>query len=107
MEYKCHKNSLDGIFDKRITTCTCCVDTLTKLIRKVFRCGDVIGLTFIETGVASIATGIFQEVLDGVVIVKDLLLPDTTSFVSLCDVNSVEKGIVPDQSGSPMSVKLS
>lgn len=95
---KCHK--------KKLTVCNCCTESLTKLIKCNFEYGDIIGLTFIESGVASIATGTFVKVVCGVVVVKDLLLEDTTSFIPLCDVSSVEKGIVPDGENKPLSVSL-
>lgn len=88
----------------KLTTCDCCVATLTKLIEKHFEEGDIIGITFIDEGVASIATGVFVDVCNGVVIIDDLLLEDTTSFIPLCDVSSVEKGIVP--TGDPLTVTL-
>ncbi len=90
---------------KKIITSSCTY-VLSKLIRANFSCGDIIGLTFIEDGVASIATGIFQKIVGPVVVVKDLLLEDTTSFVPLCDVSSVEKGIIGNGSSQPLSVKL-
>lgn len=92
----------------KITTCNCCVNTLTKLICKNFDEGDIIGITFIEGGVASIATGTFVKVADGVVVVDDLLLDDTTSFIPLCDVSSIEKGIpaTATRNNTTLSVKL-
>ncbi|WP_432401393.1 hypothetical protein [Wukongibacter sp. M2B1] len=94
-------------YHKKLLTCDCCTEALSKLIRRNFEVGDIIGLTFIEQGVASIATGIFQKVVDGVVVVKDLLLEDTISYVQLCDVSSVEKGIIETQaSESPISISL-
>ena len=64
-------------------------------------------MTFIDQGTASIATGIFEKVVDCVIVVNDLLLEDTTSFVPLNDVSSVEKGITQTQAvNGPLSVSL-
>lgn len=94
-------------FYEKIVTCDCCTESLRKLICTNFKKGDIIGLTFIEQGVASIATGRFIKIDGGVVVVKDLLLDDTTSFVPLCDVSSVEKGITTTQaSNNPISISL-
>ena len=98
---------MDRYYDEEIITCDCCTEALRKLICSNFEKCDIIGLTFIEQGVASIATGMFVSVVGGVVVVKNLLLEDTTSFVPLCDVSSVEKGITETQaSNSPVSISL-
>ncbi|WP_105618156.1 hypothetical protein [Vallitalea okinawensis] len=89
------------------TICNCCTESLSRLICEEFKCGDIIGLTFIESGVASIATGRFVDVVGAVVIINDLLLEDTTSYIPLCDVSSVEKGITSLMArNTPTSIKL-
>lgn len=86
---------------------TACVETLSKFICYNFDEGDIIGLTFVGEGVASIAIGVFVKIFDGVVVVRDLFIEDTTSFIPLCDVSSVEKGIIPvEGSNKAISVNL-
>lgn len=97
----------DYFNDEKVITCDCCTKSLKKLIHANFENGDIIGLTFIYEGMASIATGRFVKVVGAVVVVKDLLLEDTTSFVPLCDISSVEKGIIATQaSKKPLSISL-
>lgn len=88
--------------DNVTTVCTCCTESLAKLIRCEFRRGDTIGLTYIDQGVASIATGVFQALAGYVVVVNDLLVAGTTSFVPLCDISSVELGLPAAQVGNGM-----
>ena len=98
---------MDKFFRENVSICNCCTESLRKLIRENFKKGDIIGLTFIEEGVASIAVGTFVKVLEGAVVVEDLLLEDTTSFVPLCDLSSVEKGIPETQAvNSPIKISL-
>lgn len=94
-------------YDEKVLTCNCSTSALMRLIRTNFKKGDIIGLTFIYEGVASIATGIFEKIVGGVVVVNDLLLEDTTSYIPLYDVSSVEKGIIETQaSKGPISISL-
>lgn len=101
---------MDCCCKKKVLTCDCCTEGLRKAICENFCPGDYIGLTFIEQGTASIAIGMFKSVKSGVVEVDDLLVDGTTSYVSLCDVNSIEKGITPQdkdkESNSTISVPL-
>ncbi len=97
---------MDCYYEK-ILTCDCCAEGLRKVICENFCPGDYIGLTFIEQGTASIAIGIFKSVRSGVVEVDDLLVEGTTSYVSLCDINSVEKNITPPTGAKNNSVKVS
>lgn len=99
----CHTGKFENEFTVR---CDCCTATLSKIIRKEFKKGDIIGITFIEQGTASIASGFFQKIIGTVVVVKDLLVENTTSFVPLCDVDSIEKGLTLDQCKPTIKVSL-
>lgn len=90
----------------KIISSNSCTRTLSKFVYANFNEGDIIGLTFINEGIASIATGIFVKIIGEVVVVKDLLLKDTTSLIPLCDVSSVEKGITSNTRNKPLSVNL-
>lgn len=94
-------------FDEKVLTCDCCTEDLSKLIRDNFDRGDIIGLTFIDQGKAAIITGIFIRMVGSVVVVRDLFIEDTFSFVPLCDISSVEKGI-PERYAckKPLSISL-
>ncbi len=90
------------------TTCDCCTESLIRIIQYEFVTSDIIGLTYIEQGVASVAYGTFIRLVGSVVVIDEFLLPGTTSFVPLCKVDSVEKGIttaLADSKG-PLSVSL-
>ncbi|MCG8515624.1 MAG: hypothetical protein MI740_15900 [Halanaerobiales bacterium] len=91
---------------KRIPICNCCVIGLEKQIRKNFEPGDTIGVTFIGDQVAFIFVGIFVDVCNAVLIVDDIFVEDTTSYLPLCDIASVEKGISLDQHVSPITIAL-
>ncbi|KGX92082.1 hypothetical protein N781_03070 [Pontibacillus halophilus JSM 076056 = DSM 19796] len=84
----------DRYNSRRDSNCTiaCDIASLARFIEDNFCCADTIGLTFIEQGTASIATGQYVEVRDAVVVVKNLLRENTTSYVPLSKVDSVEKG---------------
>ncbi|UOQ42917.1 hypothetical protein MUN89_13220 [Halobacillus salinarum] len=76
-----------------VITCNCCVTGLAETILKRFRCGDTIGITFFVEGGAGIFIGRFRGLEDHVLEIDDLLVPGTTSFVPLCDIGSIEKGL--------------
>ncbi len=90
---------------KKVITTTMGTQTLAKMIKANFEKGDIIGLTFINEGTAAIAQGIFMAVIETVVVVKDLLLEGTMSFIPLSDVNSIEKGIEPDNTITSVELK--
>ncbi|MFP3360727.1 hypothetical protein R0K17_25780, partial [Planococcus sp. SIMBA_143] len=58
-----------------------------------FRCGDTIGITIFGEASAGIFVGRFRSLKNSVVEIDDLLVPGTTSFVPLCDIASIEKGL--------------
>ncbi|WLR48134.1 hypothetical protein LC065_02350 [Halobacillus litoralis] len=91
--------------ENSVNVCSCCVTGLEKMIKKHFRCGDTIGITFFGEKVAAIYIGRFRGLENSVIEVEDLLVPGTTSFVPLCDVDSIERGIAfqeaPMQIGRP------
>ena len=91
---------------RRIPICDCCIEGLEKQIRKNFEPGDNIGVTFIGDQVAFIFVGEFVAVCNAVLTVKDIFLDDTTSYLPLCDIASVEKGINLDQHTSPITISL-
>ncbi|QFT87223.1 hypothetical protein FIU87_00915 [Bacillus sp. THAF10] len=78
---------------KELTICNCCVKGLAKTILSRFRCGDTIGITFFGEESAGIFIGRFRGLENNVVEIDDLLVPGTTSFVPLCGIGSVEKGL--------------
>lgn len=91
-------------FDGTIT-CSCCTESLARLIRCEFRRGDTIGLTFIAQGTAFIFVGTFQALAGTVLVVSNLFVENTTSFIPLCDISSVEVGISAAQAtGGPLAV---
>ncbi|MEC3884780.1 hypothetical protein GLW00_13160 [Halobacillus litoralis] len=75
------------------TTCNCCVTGLAHIISSRFCCGDTIGITFFVDEGAGIFTGRFRSLENYVLEIEDLLVPGTTSFVPLCDIGSIEKGL--------------
>ncbi|MCA1062786.1 hypothetical protein QTG56_15990 [Rossellomorea sp. AcN35-11] len=77
----------------QVDTCNCCVIGLEKTIREQFRCGDTIGITRFGDAAAGIFVGRYRGLKYSVVEIDDLLVPGTTSFVPLCDIESVERGI--------------
>ncbi|MCG8400071.1 MAG: hypothetical protein MJA84_00575 [Firmicutes bacterium] len=91
----------------RIPICDCCVEGLEKQIRENFCKNENIGVTFIGDQVAFIFVGRFVDVKNAVLIVKDIFVPDTTSFLPLCDIASVEKGIDAAQANpNPICISL-
>ena len=93
--------------DNRVSVCDCCVEALASLIKNTFMIGDIIGLTYIEQGVASVAYGTFLKIKGTVVVIDEFLLPGTTSYVPLCKVDSVERGITPAMAASKESLSVS
>ncbi|NMH70119.1 hypothetical protein LS684_22630 (plasmid) [Cytobacillus spongiae] len=93
----CHKSNGYKHDDHRdhhqVDTCDCCVIGLEKTIREQFRCGDTIGITRLGDVSAGIFVGRFRGLKYSVLEIDDLLVPGTTSFIPLCDIESVEKGI--------------
>ena len=92
-------------YTKKIIDLNYCTYSLSKLIRENFEIDDIIGLTFIENGVASIATGRYKGIYGCAIKVSGLLIDDIISYVPLNDVSSVEKGIT-EISSKPLSIKL-
>lgn len=90
---------------KKVLDLNYCTYSLCKLIRENFVIDDIIGLTFIENGVASIATGRYKGIYGCVIKISGLLIDDTISYVPLNDVSSVEKGII-EISSNPLSISL-
>ncbi|BCB02554.1 hypothetical protein [Bacillus sp. KH172YL63] len=91
---KCKEDKYDDHSDhQQVDTCNCCVIGLEKTIRDHFRCGDTIGITLFGEAGAGIFIGRFRGLKYSVLEIDDLLVPGTTSFVPLCEVNSVERGI--------------
>jgi len=87
------------------TVCSCCTESLARLIRREFRRGDPIGITFVEQGVATIFLGMFLDLSGTVLVVNDLFLEDTVSFIPLCDISSIEMGCaLVNASDGPMTV---
>jgi len=87
------------------TVCSCCTESLARLIRREFRRGDPIGITFVEQGVATVFVGIFLDLSGTVLVIRDLFLDDLISFIPLCDISSIEAGCALSNSGSsPMTV---
>ena len=87
------------------TVCSCCTESLARLIRREFRRGDPIGVTFVEQGVATVFVGIFLDLSGTVLVIRDLFLDDLISFIPLCDISSIEAGCALSNSGSsPMTV---
>lgn len=91
---------------KRIPICDCCVEGLEKQIRANFTQDENIGVTFIGDQVAFIFVGRFVEVCNAVLIVEDIFLPETTSYLPLCDIASVEKGIDLQEISNPITISL-
>lgn len=88
-----------------VTVCSCCVEDLAKLIRCEFRRGDPIGITFIGDQYAIIFVGIFLALEGVVLVVKDLFLDRTISFIPLCDIASIEMGCALEEAARrPMLV---
>lgn len=90
----------------RIPICNCCVEGLEKQIRENFKKNENIGVTFIGNQVAFIFVGRFVEVKNAVLVVKDIFVPDTLSFLPLCDIASIEKGIALDGNSNPIRISL-
>ena len=66
---------------------------LARLIRREFRKGDPIGITFV--GTPFLFFGIFKDIVGDVLVIKNLFYEDTISFVPLEEVASVTAGICP------------
>jgi hypothetical protein len=66
---------------------------LARLIRCEFRKGDPIGITFED--LPFLFVGIFKDIVGDVLVIKDLFLEDTISFVPLDELSSVTAGICP------------
>ncbi|MBW3113626.1 MULTISPECIES: hypothetical protein [Bacillaceae] len=91
---KCNPYKHDDHSDHlQVDTCNCCVIGLEKTIMDQFRCGDTIGITIFGEASAGIFVGRFRSLKNSVVEIDDLLVPGTTSFVPLCDIASIEKGL--------------
>ncbi|TMU85070.1 hypothetical protein FGG79_14370 [Bacillus sp. BHET2] len=91
-KFKDHKYD-DHSDHTQVDTCNCCVIGLEKTIRDHFRCGDTIGITRFGDASAGIFVGRFRGLKYSVLEIDDLLVPGTTSFVPLCDIDSVERGL--------------
>ncbi|MCA1022876.1 hypothetical protein [Halobacillus litoralis] len=83
----------DDHSDVDVITCSCCVTGLANIITNRFRCGDTIGVTFFVEEGAGIFVGGYRGLEDYVLEIDDLLVPGTTSFIPLCDIGIVEKGL--------------
>lgn len=90
----------------RIPICNCCIEGLEKQIKENFKKNENIGVTFIGDQVAFIFVGKFVAVKNAVLIVKDIFVPETTSFLPLCDIASVEKGILLEGKSNPIRISL-
>ncbi|MFC0524549.1 hypothetical protein ACFFGV_13315 [Pontibacillus salicampi] len=102
----CHEHRDHGYSHHKkteTTSCDCCITGLAKVIHTRFSCGDVIGITFFQEEGAGIFIGRFRGLKHEVLEIEDLLVPGTTSFVPLCSVGSVEKGLVFQN--EPLNVK--
>ncbi|NDI37103.1 hypothetical protein [Chengkuizengella sediminis] len=79
---------------KKIQDCNCCTTSLKKAIEENFDQFDLIGITFVGTDVLLVAIGTFIDVRDEVLVVRNIFnIPGTesTSFIPLCDLLSVDK----------------
>jgi hypothetical protein len=105
MNNKSCYRSYSSYDSKDVTTCNCCVTGLAKTILNRFRCGDTIGITFFVEEGAGIFVGRFRGLENHVLEIDDLLVPGTTSFVPLCSVGSVEKGLLFQEEPMQISKK--
>lgn len=88
-----------------ITTCNCCTENLARLIKCEFRRGDPIGITFVGEGSAFIFVGVFLALEGTILVISDLFIDKTISFIPLCSVDSIEMGCaLANNTGSPMVV---
>ncbi|NBI29153.1 hypothetical protein [Chengkuizengella marina] len=79
---------------KKIQDCNCCTTSLKKAIEENFDQFDLIGLTFFGGVNIAVAVGIFIDVRDEVLVARNIFnIPGTesTSFIPLCDILSVDK----------------
>jgi|GEM_PF-6878165 len=78
------------------------VQSLARLIRRELRKGDIIGVTFLVEGTAVVFVGQYQALEGYVLVVKNLFIDHTTSFVPLSDIASIEIGCGLRQAAEPI-----
>lgn len=77
-------------------------EDLARLIRRELRKGDIIGVTFLVDGNAVIFTGRYRALEGYVLVVENLFIDHTFSFIPLSDITSIEIGCGLRQADDPV-----